>query len=63
MRELESCKFKLFIVVFLMKLIILFLFREKDNAHVRGKWKEIKAKHKKLESDSVNNILLNNACI
>lgn len=29
------------------------LFREKDNAHVRGKWKDLKAKHRKLESDSV----------
>ncbi|CDW78724.1 UNKNOWN [Stylonychia lemnae] len=25
---------------------------EKDNSHVRGKWKDLKAKHKKLEADN-----------
>jgi hypothetical protein len=35
-------------------MIMLILFREKDNAHVRGKWKDLKAKHKKLEGDTVS---------
>lgn len=36
-----------------MSLYLTILFREKDNAHVRGKWKELKEKHRKLESDNV----------
>ncbi len=40
-------------------------FSEKDNAHVRGRWKELKTKHKKLEADSVNipNIIYNRKLI
>lgn len=57
MRESGYCKLQSFTTSFIIDIDYTVLFREKDNAHVRGKWKDLKAKHKKLESDTVINII------